>query len=48
MDYEMSELKLFEMIKRINSSNESLDTLAELVLKASFDLDDLIRHRTKK
>lgn len=43
MDNDLSELKLNEMIRKINSSLESLDTLTDLVLKASSQLDTLIK-----
>lgn len=47
MDNELSGLKLYEMIKGISSSKESLDTLTEVILKASSELDDFIKAQSK-
>lgn len=43
MENHISLHKLHETIKKVNSSDESLDANTDLILKASSELDELIR-----
>ena len=48
MGNEVSENELYETIKGISTSDESLETLRDIILKASSELDALIMAQVGK